>query len=215
MYTSSYCIILIFQSHIPSLNFQIFQMQPDKPEQPPTYYTNYVNVLAGLYMDIFYNYLACSHLIRSFRPLVKNHMVYVLSYNCLHYLFQKDIIQQIHLKTYSNAMHLSLYQIKVYSHNSTYNNFYIYYNHTLQTIYCVIWQIAHLIFFICTTLQKRAELQIVSFHFLCHMFYLSWCYHNCPSLHINIFTISNFTTVIIKNTPEQKSWSVIYFSETS
>ena len=146
MYTSSYCIILIFQSHIPSLIFQIFQMQPDKPEQPPTYYTNYVNVLAGLYMDIFYNYLACSHLIRSFRPLAKNHMVYVLSYNCLHYLFQKDIIQQIHLKTYSNAMHLSLYQIKVYSHNSTYNNFYIYYNHTLQTIYCVIWQIAHLIF---------------------------------------------------------------------
>ena len=161
MYTSSYCIILIFQSHIPSLIFQIFQMQPDKPEQPPTYYTNYVNVLAGL------------------------------------------------------QMHLSLYQIKVYSHNSTYNNFYIYYNHTLQTIYCVIWQIAHLIFFICTTLQKRAELQIFSFHFLRHMFYLSWCYHNCPSLHINIFTISNFTTVIIKNTPEQKSWSVIYFSETS
>ena len=112
-------------------------------------------------------------------------------------------------------MHLSLYQIKVYSHNSTYNNFYIYYNHTLQTIYCVIWQIAHLIFFICTTLQKRAELQIFSFHFLRHMFYLSWCYHNCPSLHINIFTISNFTTVIIKNTPEQKSWSVIYFSVTS
>ena len=112
-------------------------------------------------------------------------------------------------------MHLSLYQIKVYSHNSTYNNFYIYYNHTLQTIYRVIWQIAHLIFFICTTLQKRAELQIFSFHFLRHMFYLSWCYHNCPSLHINIFTISNFTTVIIKNTPEQKSWSVIYCSETS
>ena len=53
-------------------------------------------------------------------------------------------------------------------------------------------------FFISIALQKRAELQIFSFHFLCHMFYLSWCYHNCPSLHINIFTISNFTTVIIK-----------------
>ena len=52
-------------------------------------------------------------------------------------------------------MHLSLYLIKVYSHNSTYNNFYIYYNHTLQIIPCAIWQIDY--FFVnCLTLSANA-----------------------------------------------------------